>query len=177
MATDSIGRVITPIIKLSKSDWDRICGRVRNGEGSVPEIARLEGLSNDRTLRRQCRKRGIDSITRAEEALVKLDEAKSLYETGMSLVDVSLELGLKVEGLKKALVDSGYRIRRSGEVLRLIPSGSETEARLIELYKTTSLEDLEVVFGINRSSLARTLKRNGVELRKRGQHIVKDYEV
>lgn len=172
MATDSIGRKITEIVKLSKSDWDRICERVRNGEGSVPEIARLEGLNNDRTLRRQCRKRGIEYITRVDEAMPYLNQIVNLYyDKEMSIVAVADELNLAREGVKKALVDSGYKIRDCGEVMRSIKDGSPEESRLIELYKTTSLEDLEIIMGVHRASLARTLKRNGVKLRKRGQHI------
>lgn len=171
MTTDSIGRKITEIVKLSKAEWDRICERVRNGEGSVPEIARLEGC-NDRTLRRQCRKRDIKYISRADEAMSFMAQILELYyDKEMSIVACADELNLAVMGVKKALIDSGYKIRACGEALRSIKRGSTEEARLIELYKTTSLEDLEIIMGVHRASLARTLKRNGVKLRKRGQHI------
>lgn len=172
MATDSIGRKITEIVKLSTIEWDRICERVRNGEGTAPQIARLEGLNNDRTLRRQCRKRGIEYISRVDEAMPFLEQIVELYyDKEMSIATVAEELNLTRKGVKKALVDSGYKIKECGEALRSIKRGSTEESRLIELYKTTSLEDLEVIMGITRASLARTLKRNGVKLRKRGQHI------
>ena len=103
------------------------------------------------------------------ETEATLKRLADLYQSGLSLAKVALATGMKPNGAYKLLRESGVEIRprhrRKPVSERMLAIEPEEMARLYRL--GTSIGGLAGIAGVCSSTVARTLRQMGVEIRPR----------
>lgn len=99
--------------------------------------------------------------------MVPVEEAKKLYKQGMTIADISRQLGLEAWSIQYALNKNGVKTKRRNNPF--------TDGEVIELYEQGySMEKIAKMFNVSRTRIRTALTLNDVNIRQRKPYNLKN---